>query len=98
PRAFPSSPTRRSSDLSTTTDIIPIVGGRVVAEGCTDTSRLRSGELVYTGCSRTPVSAIVRWVPLDSGRGRVAAEHFSVAAGVFPGRQEHPPQPPPPPN
>ena len=65
---------------STTTDIIPIVAGRVVAAGCTDTSRLRSGELVYTGCLRTPVSAIVRSVPLGSGRCRVAAEHFAVAA------------------
>ena len=68
---------------STTTDIIPILTGRVVAEGCTDTSRLRAGELVYTGCLRTPVCAIVRWVPLGGGRCRVAAEHFAVAADVY---------------
>jgi hypothetical protein len=67
---------------STTTDIIPIVGGRVAARGRTDTARLLSGELVYTGALRTPVAAIVRWVPLSVGRCRVAAEHFAVAADV----------------
>ncbi|MFZ5625566.1 MAG: hydantoinase/oxoprolinase family protein, partial [Gemmatimonadota bacterium] len=34
---------------TTTTDIIPIVGGRVAAIGLTDPARLASGELVYTG-------------------------------------------------
>jgi probable H4MPT-linked C1 transfer pathway protein len=68
---------------STTTDIIPIVAGQVVAEGCTDTTRLRCGELVYTGCLRTPVCAIVQWVPLGGGMCRVAAEHFAVAADVY---------------
>ncbi|PYR26932.1 MAG: H4MPT-linked C1 transfer pathway protein [Acidobacteria bacterium] len=67
---------------STTTDIIPIVGGRVAARGRTDTARLLSGELVYTGALRTPVAAIVRWVTLSVGRCRVAAEHFAVAADV----------------
>ena len=42
---------------STTTDIIPIVGGRVAARGKTDPARLRSGELIYTGALRTPVCA-----------------------------------------
>jgi (4-(4-[2-(gamma-L-glutamylamino)ethyl]phenoxymethyl)furan-2-yl)methanamine synthase len=67
---------------STTTDIIPIVHGRVAACGRTDTARLRSGELVYTGALRTPVAAIVGWVPLGGSRCRVAAEHFAVAADV----------------
>jgi probable H4MPT-linked C1 transfer pathway protein len=68
---------------STTTDIIPIAGGRVVAAGFTDPARLRLGELVYTGCLRTPVCAIVRSVPLHDGRCRVAAEHFAIAADVY---------------
>jgi (4-(4-[2-(gamma-L-glutamylamino)ethyl]phenoxymethyl)furan-2-yl)methanamine synthase len=67
---------------STTTDIIPIVGGRMAACGRTDTERLRSGELVYTGALRTPIAAIVRCVPLGGSRCRVAAEHFAVAADV----------------
>ena len=68
---------------STTTDIIPIAGGRVVARGRSDPERLRSGELVYTGLLRTPVCAIVNEVPLEGGRCRVAAEHFAVAADVY---------------
>src|SRR5262249_199858 len=67
---------------STTADIIPIVGGRVAAQGVTDTARLRFGELVYTGCLRTPVSAIVRSVPLNDGRCRVASDLVAVAADV----------------
>jgi probable H4MPT-linked C1 transfer pathway protein len=67
---------------STTTDIIPIVGGRVVACGHTDPSRLRTGELVYTGSLRTPVCAIARWMPVGGRPCRVAAEFFAVAADV----------------
>jgi probable H4MPT-linked C1 transfer pathway protein len=66
----------------TTTDIIPIAGGRVVARGRSDRSRLRTGELVYTGSLRTPVCATVRSVPLRAGTCRVAAELFAVAADV----------------
>ena len=65
---------------STTTDVIPIVGGQVAARGKTDPGRLRTGELVYTGLLRTPVCAVVRWLPLDGRRCRVAAEHFAVVA------------------
>jgi probable H4MPT-linked C1 transfer pathway protein len=60
--------------------VIPIVGGAVAVRGTTDPQRLRSGELVYTGALRTPIAAIVRSVPLDGSRYRVAAEHFSIAA------------------
>jgi hypothetical protein len=67
---------------STTTDVIPIVGGRVAARGRTDPARLRTGELVYTGALRTPVCAIVRSVPLRGRRCRVAAESFAIAADV----------------
>jgi probable H4MPT-linked C1 transfer pathway protein len=65
---------------STTTDIIPIICGRVAVRGRTDLTRLRSGELVYTGALRTPVCAIVRALPLRGRRCRMAAEHFAVAA------------------
>jgi probable H4MPT-linked C1 transfer pathway protein len=67
---------------STTTDVIPIVSGQVAAAGNTDSARLQSGELVYTGALRTPVCAIVRSVPLRGKFCRVAAEHFAIAADV----------------
>jgi probable H4MPT-linked C1 transfer pathway protein len=65
---------------STTTDVIPIAGGLVVARGKTDPARLRSGELIYTGTLRTPICAIVRTLPRRGRRCRVAAEHFAIVA------------------
>jgi (4-(4-[2-(gamma-L-glutamylamino)ethyl]phenoxymethyl)furan-2-yl)methanamine synthase len=63
---------------TTTTDVIPIVGGRVAAAGRTDPGRLTSGELVYSGAVRTPVEAIVREVPLTDGLAAVSAEGFAL--------------------
>lgn len=67
---------------TTTTDIIPIVGGRVVATGRTDPDRLASGELVYSGAVRTPVEAIVSEVPVGRGSALVSAEAFALAGDV----------------
>jgi probable H4MPT-linked C1 transfer pathway protein len=66
-------------DIGTTsTDIIPIAGGRVAARGRTDPARLLSGELVYTGAVRTPVEALVSEVPLWDGQAAVSAEGFAT--------------------
>lgn len=67
---------------TTTTDIIPIAGGRVVAEGWTDPDRLRTGELVYVGAVRTPVEALVHEVPLGDAMAGVSAESFALAGDV----------------
>lgn len=67
---------------TTTTDIIPIEGGRIRAEGRTDPDRLASGELVYTGAVRTPVEAIVARVPLGRTTARVSAEGFALVGDV----------------
>src|SRR6185295_14725541 len=67
---------------STTTDLIPIVGGQVVASGRTDPDRLASGELVYTGAVRTPVEAITSHVPVDGRTAGVSAEAFALAGDV----------------
>ncbi|MCU0620654.1 MAG: hypothetical protein MUC69_04030 [Gemmatimonadales bacterium] len=67
---------------STTTDIIPLVAGRVAAAGRTDPDRLASGELVYTGALRTPIEAIVRAVPWRDGFARVSAEGFATTGDV----------------
>lgn len=63
---------------STTTDIIPIQGARVVATGLTDPDRLLSGELVYTGAVRTTAEALLHDVPLPGGRAGVSAEGFAL--------------------
>jgi probable H4MPT-linked C1 transfer pathway protein len=67
---------------STTTDIIPVVDGRVVAEGRTDPGRLTSGELLYMGAIRTPVEAVVHAVPLRDGWAGVSAEGFATVGDV----------------
>jgi hypothetical protein len=67
---------------STTTDIIPIVGGEVVAEGSTDPERLASQELVYTGVVRTPIEAIVSRVEVGGRHIGVSAEGFALSGDV----------------
>ena len=44
---------------STTTDIVPMADGIVTTSAKTDFDRLREGSLVYVGCERTPVCALV---------------------------------------
>ncbi len=68
---------------STTTDIIPIRGGKVVVQGNTDTRRLMSGELLYTGILRTNPNTVVRQLPVEGRLCRVAAEHFTSMADVY---------------
>jgi probable H4MPT-linked C1 transfer pathway protein len=60
---------------STTTDLIPLRGGRPAPVGLTDTERLRSRELVYTGVRRTPVCALLP--------AAVAAEWFATTLDVY---------------
>jgi hypothetical protein len=68
---------------STTTDIIPIVQGKVVAAGATDPDRLCSGELVYTGVVRSPVESFATTVPLKGQEAFVSAEGFALAGDVW---------------
>jgi (4-(4-[2-(gamma-L-glutamylamino)ethyl]phenoxymethyl)furan-2-yl)methanamine synthase len=65
---------------STTTDVIPIVAGEVVARGRTDVERLLSGELVYTGALRTNIAAIVSNVPIGGRPCPVSSELFAISA------------------
>ena len=76
---------------TTTTDIIPIVGGSVVATGWTDPDRLASGELVYTGAVRTPAEALASFVPLGQAICGVSAEAFALAGDVHVWRGDLPP-------
>ena len=64
----------------TTTDLIPIAGGTVVAEGLTDVERLLAGELVYTGALRTSIAAVLSHVPIGGRPCPVTAELFAIAA------------------
>jgi len=68
---------------STTTDILPIAPGKVLAAGRTDTGRLASGELVYTGVQRTAPHVIADKVYLDGVPCRVANEQFAITADIY---------------
>src|SRR6185503_1671515 len=65
---------------STTTDIIPIAGGKVVARGATDAARMQAGELVYTGATRTFLMAVTGRVPFKGAWVPVMAEYFGSMA------------------
>ncbi|MGR9087282.1 MAG: hydantoinase/oxoprolinase family protein [Gammaproteobacteria bacterium] len=68
---------------STTTDILLLDRGRVLAEGYTDHQRLISKELIYTGIVRTSVMALTQ-TALDRGREvGVMAEYFATLADVY---------------
>jgi (4-(4-[2-(gamma-L-glutamylamino)ethyl]phenoxymethyl)furan-2-yl)methanamine synthase len=67
---------------STTTDVIPIAGGRVTAAGRSDLDRLLAGELLYTGALRTNLAAIAPRVPVRGQWCPVASEWFAISADV----------------
>jgi (4-(4-[2-(gamma-L-glutamylamino)ethyl]phenoxymethyl)furan-2-yl)methanamine synthase len=64
----------------TTTDVIPIAGGRVAARGRTDVERLLEGELVYTGALRTNIAAVLSHVPVGGQPCPVSSELFAISA------------------
>ncbi len=67
---------------STSTSIIPIVEGRVAAEGRSDLEKLINGELVYSGVLRTNIAAIVNNVPVRGKVSRVSSEMFATSGDV----------------
>jgi probable H4MPT-linked C1 transfer pathway protein len=64
----------------TTTDLIPVSGGKVAAVGRTDLERLLHGELVYTGALRTNIAAVVHRVPISGRPCPVSSELFAISA------------------
>lgn len=68
---------------STTTDIVAVRDGVVLAHGMNDHDRLRHAELVYNGVVRTPLIALAQRVPFDGAWVPLMAEHFAVSADVY---------------
>jgi len=66
---------------STTTDVIPIVGGEIKASK-TDFERLESGELIYSGILRTNIAALLRKV-IVSKQGAECHSCLSVSSELF---------------
>ena len=67
---------------STTTDIIALRAGVPAGGGTTDRERLASGELVYTGLTRTPVMAVTTRGVLKGRWQELARDPFATVADV----------------
>jgi len=67
---------------STTTDVIPIAGSKVIARGYTDSERLAAGELVYTGLVRGFLMATAIRAPLRGAWTPLINENFATMADV----------------
>ena len=68
---------------STTTDLIPLIQGRPATAGMSDTERLASGELVYTGIERSPICAVVDRLPWRNRQVPVAQEVFATTRDAY---------------
>jgi probable H4MPT-linked C1 transfer pathway protein len=68
---------------STTCDVIPLRDGRPAAKGATDTQRLMTGELVYTGIERSPICAVVSAVPYRGQSCPVVQEVFATMRDAY---------------
>ncbi|TKT69358.1 hydantoinase/oxoprolinase family protein [Aquamicrobium sp. LC103] len=67
---------------STTTDIIPLKDGKAVGDGYTDAERLLSGELVYTGFTRTFLFGVASNAPVRGRLTPLMNEYFAAIADV----------------
>jgi (4-(4-[2-(gamma-L-glutamylamino)ethyl]phenoxymethyl)furan-2-yl)methanamine synthase len=67
---------------STTTDLVPVVDGRLAARGYTDATRLAAGELVYTGLVRSAVMTIASRAPVAGHWTALINENFAHMADV----------------
>jgi len=67
---------------STTTDIIPLEAGSLANEGYSDAERLLTGELVYTGFTRTFLFGIASSAPVRGKLTPLMNEYFASIADV----------------
>ncbi|WP_238230606.1 hydantoinase/oxoprolinase family protein [Methylobacterium thuringiense] len=67
---------------STTSDLIPIVGGRPASTGYSDAERLETSELVYSGVVRTALPALATHAPWAGRRTALMAESFATTADI----------------
>jgi probable H4MPT-linked C1 transfer pathway protein len=68
---------------STTTDLIPIAGGRVAALGYSDAERLAHGELVYAGVVRSYLFAGIMRAPFEGRWVNLMNEWFASMSDVY---------------
>lgn len=68
---------------STTSDLIPLAGGRPRARGRSDADRLVTGELVYQGVVRTPLCGVASRIDFQGVQRGVMNELFATTADVY---------------
>jgi len=68
---------------STTTDILLLGDGKVMAQGYTDYERLITQELVYTGIVRTALMAVAQSAQDEGKEVGLMAEYFATMADVY---------------
>ena len=68
---------------STTTDLVPVVAGRLAAGGHDDAARLVGGELVYQGVVRTPLCSLGPRIAFRGVERNVMNELFASSADVY---------------
>ncbi len=67
---------------STTTDILALRNGKVANTGYSDAERLLSGELVYTGFTRSALIGIAERVPVGGTMTPLMNEYFANTADI----------------
>jgi len=67
---------------STTADIIPVRAGAPCPRGLTDAERQVTGELIYTGFTRTAVMGVTTRAPFDGEWVGLAREYLATMADV----------------
>lgn len=67
---------------STTADVVAIVDGAAAPRGLTDAARQRTGELIYTGLTRTAVMGVTDRVPFAGEWVGLAREYLATMADV----------------
>jgi probable H4MPT-linked C1 transfer pathway protein len=67
---------------STTADIVPVLGGAPQPRGLTDADRQATGELVYTGFTRTAVMGVAQEAPFQGRSVGLAREYLATMADV----------------
>ncbi len=67
---------------STTADIIPVLDGKPAPQGLSDALRQSSGELVYTGYTRTAVMGVTQHALFKGVRVELAREYLANMADV----------------
>lgn len=67
---------------STTTDVIPVVGGEIKANR-SDFGRLNTHELIYSGALRTNVATVLKKVEIGGEEYSTSSELFAITADAY---------------